>query len=255
LQILDAQAIPIALQIIAYAYLTIGLGGSLYIILDIKRGHRQMIPFMNVVWPITVFYLGPLGLWAYWHLGHSSLKKTVINGNPQLEPMQEDIQNVHRVKPHKTESRKPFWESIFVSATHCGGGCTLGDVVSAWLIFLTSITLFGSTLAAAYVFDFTFAWILGIIFQYLAITEMKKISVKKGLIEAIKADTISLVAFEIGLFGWMALVTFVIFDRTWHANPTEPVYWFMMQIGMTIGFFTSYPVNWCLVKKGIKHGM
>jgi hypothetical protein len=29
----------------------------------------------------------------------------------------------------------------------------------------------------------------------------------------------------------------------------------MMQIGMTIGFFTSYPANIWLVKKGIKHGM
>ena len=37
---------------------------------------------------------------------------------------------------------------------------------------------------------------------------------------------------------------------TWHANPTEPVFWFMMQIGMTIGFFTSYPANIWLVKKG-----
>lgn len=240
------------MQIIAYVYLTVGLGGALYIVYDIKRGHNQIMSIMNVVWPITIFYLGPLGIWAYWHLGHSSLKQSVNSENPRLE---EAIKNLHRVKPHKSESKKPFWESIFVSATHCGGGCTLGDIGSAWLIFFANLTLFGSTLAAAYVFDFTFAWVLGIIFQYLAITEMKKISVKKGITDAIKADTISLVAFEVGLFGWMALVSFVIFGRTWHANPTEPVYWFMMQIGMTIGFFTSYPVNWWLVKKGIKHGM
>lgn len=215
-----------------------------------------MMPIMDVVWPITVFYLGPLGLWAYWHLGHSNLKKPIINNrHGELESMQKKSQNDHKVKPHKTERKKPFWESIFVSATHCGEGCTLGDVASAWLIFIASVTLFGSALATAYFFDFTFAWILGIIFQYLAITEMKKISVKGGLIDAIKADTLSLVAFEVGLFGWMALVSFGIFDRTWHANPTEPVYWFMMQIGMTIGFFTSYPVNWWLVKKGIEHGM
>ncbi|MGC1133656.1 MAG: DUF4396 domain-containing protein [Nitrososphaeraceae archaeon] len=50
-------------------------------------------------------------------------------------------------------------------------------------------------------------------------------------------------------------VALVIFGTTWHANPTEPVFWFMMQIGMTIGFFTSYPANIWLVKKGIKHGM
>ncbi|EAE1448083.1 DUF4396 domain-containing protein, partial [Listeria monocytogenes] len=26
-------------------------------------------------------------------------------------------------------------------------------------------------------------------------------------------------------------------------------------IAMLIGFFTSYPINWYLVKKGIKHAM
>jgi hypothetical protein len=69
----------------------------------------------------------------------------------------------------------------------------------------------------------------------------------------------SLAAFEMGLFGWMAIVALVIFGTTfgttWHENPTEPVFWFMKQIGMTIGFFTSYPANIWLVKTGIKHGM
>jgi hypothetical protein len=36
---------------------------------------------------------------------------------------------------------------------------------------------------------------------------------------------------------------------------TSPVYWFMMQIGMVIGFIASYPPNWYLVKWGIKPGM
>jgi uncharacterized protein YqgC (DUF456 family) len=53
----------------------------------------------------------------------------------------------------------------------------------------------------------------------------------------------------------MAILALVIFGTTWHANPTEPVFWFMMQIGMIIGFFTSYPANIWLVKKRIKHGM
>ncbi|MGL5398829.1 MAG: DUF4396 domain-containing protein [Plesiomonas shigelloides] len=28
-----------------------------------------------------------------------------------------------------------------------------------------------------------------------------------------------------------------------------------MQIAMVAGFFTAYPMNWWLVKKGIKHAM
>ena len=42
-------------------------------------------------------------------------------------------------------------------------------------------------------------------------------------------------------------------------RPTSAVvtapFWFMMQIAMLIGFATSYPANWVLIDRGIKHGM
>jgi hypothetical protein len=34
-----------------------------------------------------------------------------------------------------------------------------------------------------------------------------------------------------------------------------PVFWFMMQIGLILGFATTYPVNRWLVRVGIKPGM
>jgi len=52
----------------------------------------------------------------------------------------------------------------------------------------------------------------------------------------------------------MALTYFVFFPQP-HLKPTEPAYWFMMQIGMVLGFFTSYPLNWWLIKAGWKDGM
>lgn len=76
------------------------------------------------------------------------------------------------------------------------------------------------------------------------------LGVKDGVFAAIKADTLSLTAFEVGLFGWMALTSFVFFNHQLH--PDSPVYWFMMQSGMVIGFATSYPMNWWLISKGIK---
>jgi hypothetical protein len=244
--LLDFDSIPLWLQILAYLYLISGVGGALYITYDIvKKKHLQKMHIMNVVWPVTVFYLAPLGIWAYYHLGHLSVNKSRMNEH-------------HLIKPHSNSDDKqtrPFWETIFVSATHCGAGCTIGDVISTWLIFLGSIVVFGSILATAYIFDFTLAWLLGVIFQYLAVSEMRKVSLKEGVADAIKADTLSLVAFEIGLFGWMAIVALVMFGTTWHANPTEPIFWFMMQVGMTIGFFTSYPANRWLIEKSIKHGM
>lgn len=220
--LLDFATILIWLQILAYVYLVGGILAAIYIAYDIlKKKHMQKMPIMNVVWPVTVFYLFPLGLWAYWHLGHTYSRTSSSDQQ-------------YFVKSHEYTNNKnsrPFWESIFVSATHCGAGCTIGDVISTWLIFIGSIVIFGSILATAVIFDFTFAWLLGVIFQYLAISEMRKVSLREGLVDSIKADTFSLAAFEIDLFGWMAIVALVISGTTWHANPTEPVFWFMMQIG------------------------
>ncbi len=162
--LLDFATIPLWLQILAYVYL-VGDIAAIYIAYDIlKKRHMQKMPIMNVVWPVTVFYLFPLGLWAYWHLGHTYSRTS-----------SRDQQ--HFVKSHEYTNNKnsrPFWESIFVSATHCGAGCTIGDVISTWLIFIGSIVIFGSILATAFILDFTFAWLLGVIFQYLAISEMRK---------------------------------------------------------------------------------
>jgi hypothetical protein len=80
---------------------------------------------------------------------------------------------------------------------------------------------------------------------------MRGLSLLPGLWAAIQADTLSLTAFEVGLFAWMAVMS----QMPFHLTPVQPVYWFLMQIGMVIGFVTSYPANWFLVRKGIKEPM
>ncbi len=252
------NSLPLWIQLVASVYLAIGFASALYIVYDIvRRHHRQNMPIMNIVWPITAWYLGPLALWTYWHIGHLNLVSQNCTDstrtNEVLDGGTDDVPH-HIVGTHESKYRKgkPFWETIFVSATHCGAGCTLGDVISEWSVFITGISIAGVALYASFIFDFTLAWLLGIIFQYIAIIQMQRMSVRKALAQAIKADTLSLVMFEIGLFGWMGFVSFVLMDKLY---PISPVFWFMMQIGMILGFFTSYPANWWLVRKGIKHGM
>ncbi len=40
-----------------------------------------------------------------------------------------------------------------------------------------------------------------------------------------------------------------------HLKPDHASYWFLMQIGMTLGFLTAYPVNQWLLRRGIKERM
>jgi NADH:ubiquinone oxidoreductase subunit 5 (subunit L)/multisubunit Na+/H+ antiporter MnhA subunit len=75
----------------------------------------------------------------------------------------------------------------------------------------------------------------------------------EGIWQAIKVDTLSIVAFQLGLFGWMALSHFVLWQPPLPVDTS--VHWFMMQIGMIVGFFTAWPVNRRLVRSGIKEKM
>lgn len=82
---------------------------------------------------------------------------------------------------------------------------------------------------------------------------MKNLSSGDALKAALKVDTLSLTSWQIGMHGWMAISFFLILNCKIPA--TEPLFWFMMQIAMLLGFATAFPTHWWLIKKGIKEAM
>ncbi len=105
--------------------------------------------------------------------------------------------------------------------------------------------------------DFILAFVIGIAFQYFSIKPMRQLSVGRGIVEALKADALSLTAWQVGMYGFMAVAQFAIFrgaiGTELDAGMIE--FWFMMQIAMITGFATSYPVNWWLIRIGVKEKM
>ncbi len=102
--------------------------------------------------------------------------------------------------------------------------------------------------------DFVLAWSLGIVFQYLTIVPMRAdVGRLEGLWLAIRADTLSILSFQVGLFGWMALSHEVIWQPPLPIDSSGD--WLMMQVGMILGFLTSWPVNRALLQKGWKEKM
>jgi len=202
---------------------------------------------MNIVWPVTALYLSIFGLWSYFHLGRR-MAKNDVQGMSKHE-MQPQIPG-HEVRA----VRDPTWRQTAVSDSHCGAGCVIGDIISEVGLFVLAWTLLGKSLYAEYVGDLLLAWLFGIAFQYFAIQPIGNLPVRQRLIAAVKSDTLSILTFEIGLFGWMALTFFVFFPDS-PLRPTQPAYWLMMQIGMILGFFTSYPTNRWLIKAGWKEAM
>ncbi len=128
------------------------------------------------------------------------------------------------------------------------------DIIGASVVFVIGLQVAGMSLWVDLVVDFTLAFALGIVFQYMTIAPMRHLGRIDGLKAALRADTLSLVAFEIGLFAWMILLQLVIFAPR-PLEPDEPAYWFMMQIGMVLGFLTAYPANWWLVRNDYKERM
>lgn len=205
---------------------------TLVIALDIALGRRQSMAIMNLVWPITALYSGPLGLWAYWRHGRASR---------------------HGEQQHHAGGERPFAHSVALAATHCGSGCTLGDLLAEALLLAVPFTLFGSDVLTGWTLDFAFAFFIGIAFQYFTIRPMRDDTPGQALLAALKADTLSLCAWQVGMYGWMAIATFGLFDG--RLDKTGPVFWFMMQLAMLAGFATSCPVNAWLLRRGIKEPM
>ena len=223
------------------AIVSLILAGVCFLIIawDLLAGHPQKMWIMNVVWPVTALYAGPLAVIAYFKAGRLSSKQSVAQAKERGEE-----------NPGK---KKPFWQIVGVGATHCGSGCTLGDLAAEWIVFAAPIVIFGHKIFGSWLLDYIFAYLFGIAFQYFTIKPMQNLSPGKGIWAAIKADTLSLTAWQVGMYGWMAIATFLIFGH--EIEKTSPVFWFMMQIAMLAGFLTAFPVNWLLIRKGVKEPM
>ena len=227
-------------SIIANVSLALAFVCALLIVIDEIRFPQRMW-IMNLVWPITALYFSVFGLWGYFRAGRRMTKAAMsaMSGHARMA-----------AGPRSA----PTFTQAAISDLHCGAGCTLGDIIAEFSLFALGWTLLGRMLYAEYVGDLVLAWLFGVAFQYFVIAPMRNLSPAQGLIAAIKADTLSILTFEIGLFAWMALTYFVFFPQP-HLKPTEAGYWFTMQIGMVLGFFTSYPLNWWLIKTGWKEAM
>jgi len=226
---------PVWLTALSWAALGAAFASAGWILFDIfGRGYRQHMTIMEAVWPVTALYFGPAALVAYRAWGRQKSMRW---------------RHEHGAPPNSG------YAVTAIGVSHCGAGCTLGDIIAEFAVFGLGATIAGLTLGAEYVADYIAAMALGIVFQYFAIAPMRGLALREGLIEAAKADVASITAFEIGLFGWMALMFFVFFPAPHHLRPDSPAFWFLMQIGMIAGFFTSWPVNAWLIRAGIKEAM
>lgn len=228
---------PAWLHGLSIAALALGAICAVTIALDEIRFPQKMW-IMNLVWPLTALFGSALWLAMYYRFGRN-------RGDAS-----DDL---------------PMAVAVAKGASHCGAGCTLGDIIVEWAAFaLPGIavffgwhTLFAEKTFAVWIPDFILAFLIGIVFQYFTIAPMRDLSPGEGIWAAIKADTLSISSWQVGMYGLMAIGQFAWFRPAYGAiaEVNSPEFWFLMQLAMLGGFVTAYPVNWWLVSAGLKEKM
>ncbi len=204
------------LTAIAVGSVAVAATCAILIVADFAVGYRQPMTVMAVVWPVTALYFGPVGLWAYARWGRPRTERWRAEHGVR-ETIPGDVRTDGNKAPdHKAPDPAP--SVIALADSHCGAGCTLGDILGASVVFALGLEFAGRALWAELVVDFLLAYGLGVVFQYLTIAPMRGLGPVDGLIAALRADTLSLISFEIGLFTWMILLQLVLFG----SDPLTP---------------------------------
>jgi hypothetical protein len=140
------------------------------------------------------------------------------------------------------------WRQTLGSTMHCvagdGVGILAGAVISSFLSLtgLAEVTL-------EYVLGFAFGWT---IFQALFMRDMVGGSYRLALSSTFIPELLSMNL----LMAGMVPTAMILKMRVPSANdPAAPAFWFVMSMGLLVGFVFAYPMNWWLVANHLKHGM
>src|SRR5215467_5453752 len=140
------------------------------------------------------------------------------------------------------------WRQVLGSTMHCVAGDGVGIIVGAILA-----SLFGlkglAEVVLEYILGFAFGWT---IFQAVFMRDM----VGGSYARALKGTFISeLLSMNLLMAGMVPTVAALRSGIPAAAHPTAPSFWFVMSMGLLVGFIVAYPMNWWLVASHLKHGM
>jgi hypothetical protein len=140
------------------------------------------------------------------------------------------------------------WRQTLGSTMHCVAGDGVGILAGA--VLASVLGLAGPTeVIIEYVLGFAFGWM---IFQALFMREMAGGSYSRSLAGTFIPELLSMNLLMAGMVPTMMGLRMLI---SFGADPLTPAFWFVMSIGLLVGFVVAYPMNWWLVANHLKHGM
>ena len=199
---------------------------------------------MNLVWPLTALFGSLLGTAGYYVWRRASADGATDN---------------------QDDAKPPFPVMVAKGTSHCSAGCTLGDILVEWVavaaptiaVWFGWHTLFAENsvrcLASRLHHGFRDRHLLPVFYDR---TDART-WLRDGIVAVVKADTASISAWQIGMYGLMAVIQFGWYRTAFGgiAAVNCPEFWFAMQLLMLAGFCTSYPANWWLIRASLKEEM
>ena len=215
---------------VSWFFVALAALSAAVILFDIVvRGYRQRVGAMNVIWPMTALYLGPVAIWAYYRWGRL--------GSPKWQT------------EHPGTMQKSLSAAALTGGTPGGAASTIGHFLGVPIIVFTGITIAGLDLWAMIAAVAIIATAVLFAYEFLYSTvPARGLSGVQGVGVAAFIAFVTVLAFDVGMGGWMLFLAF-----GWVMPPvTDVTFFFLMQIGLTLGFLTGYPVIRLLVQRGVK---
>ncbi len=149
---------PNWLTAVAWTYIGLCFICTSIISYVIASNHRrQPMGVMNLVFPITTMYSGPFALAFYWRWGRAAERMpatgdiTVADTPHHLAVTSSGAGVRERCRQHPQgdlvagsrsedelrglrQSAKPRWATTATEVSHCGSGCSVGDLISEFVI-------------------------------------------------------------------------------------------------------------------------
>lgn len=214
-----------AIDLVVYAWFLLAGVSAAYIVWDnFVRGNPEET-VMKWGWVLVSIYMGPVALALY----------VMTDKEPRPGEHEEFI--------------RPLWRQGVGSTVHCIAGDATGIIAAAVITAALGLPMWVD-LAVEYAAGFGFGLF---IFQALFMKEMMGGTYLRAVRSSFVPEWFSMNTMAAGMFPVMILL---MMGRDMRAmEPTEPLFWGVMSLGVTVGFFVAYPVNLWMVSRNMKHGL
>ena len=212
-------------DVLAVAWFVLAGLSTAYVVWDSFVNKNPEATVMKWGWVLITLYMGPIALALY----------VLTDKEPAPGEHEEFI--------------KPLWKQGIGSTVHCIAGDATGIITAAVITAVLGLPMWVD-LIVEYVAGFAFGLF---IFQSLFMKDMAGGSYLKAVKNSFVPEWLSMNMMAAGMFPVMI---FLMMGRDMRAmEPTEPLFWAVMSLGVTVGFFVAYPVNVWMVSKNLKHGL